>query len=86
MPCLIWLSMRLSAGLPSCIISTYGKICIGIRDSSSFLFRLFDLVADDNAIVDTIYYLGKALNSERIDLVTFMKVYIIRTLSIFESS
>ena len=37
--------------------------------------RLFDLVADDNAIVDTIYYLGKALNSERIDLVTFMKVY-----------
>lgn len=35
---------------------------------------MFDLVADDNAIVDTIYYLGKALNSERIDLVTFMKV------------
>ncbi|KAJ8657386.1 hypothetical protein O0I10_006941 [Lichtheimia ornata] len=36
--------------------------------------QLFDLVADDNAIVDTIYYLGKALNSERIDLVTFMKL------------
>ncbi|KAI9263185.1 UEV domain-containing protein [Phascolomyces articulosus] len=35
--------------------------------------QLFDLVADDNAIVDTIYYLGKALNTERIDLVTFMK-------------
>ncbi|KAI8076831.1 Vps23 core domain-containing protein [Halteromyces radiatus] len=35
--------------------------------------QLFDLVADDNAIVDTIYYLGKALNTERIDLSTFMK-------------
>ncbi|KAI7851672.1 UEV domain-containing protein [Circinella umbellata] len=35
--------------------------------------QLFDLVADDNAIVDTIYYLGKALNTERIDLMTFMK-------------
>ncbi|KAI8147985.1 UEV domain-containing protein [Fennellomyces sp. T-0311] len=35
--------------------------------------QLFDLVADDNAIVDTIYYLGKALNSERIDLTTFVK-------------
>ncbi|KAI9315381.1 UEV domain-containing protein [Dichotomocladium elegans] len=35
--------------------------------------QLFDLVADDNAIVDTIYYLGKALNSERIDIATFIK-------------
>lgn len=36
--------------------------------------RLFDLVAEDNAIVDTIYYLSRALNSEVIDLATFMKV------------
>ncbi|CAO3653115.1 unnamed protein product [Cunninghamella echinulata] len=35
--------------------------------------QMFDLVADDNAIVDTIYYLGKALNTECIDLSTFMK-------------
>ncbi|KAI9475969.1 MAG: UEV domain-containing protein [Benjaminiella poitrasii] len=35
--------------------------------------QLFELVADDNAISDTVYFLAKALNSERIDLVTFMK-------------
>ncbi|KAI9007906.1 UEV domain-containing protein [Phycomyces nitens] len=35
--------------------------------------QMFDLVADDNAIVDTIYYLSKALNTECIDLGTFMK-------------
>jgi ESCRT-I complex subunit TSG101 len=32
-------------------------------------------VADDNAISDTMYFLAKALNSERIDLAVFMKVY-----------
>jgi hypothetical protein len=31
-------------------------------------------VADDNAISDTMYFLAKALNSERIDLAVFMKV------------
>jgi ESCRT-I complex subunit TSG101 len=35
---------------------------------------LFELVADDNAISDTVYFLARALNSERIDLATFMKV------------
>ncbi|KAF7732495.1 hypothetical protein EC973_003241 [Apophysomyces ossiformis] len=35
--------------------------------------QMFELVADDNAIVDTIYYLAEALSSERIDLATFMK-------------
>ncbi|CAO3661339.1 unnamed protein product [Rhizopus stolonifer] len=35
--------------------------------------QLFELVADENAISDTIYLLAKALNSERIDLSTFMK-------------
>ncbi|CAM0137856.1 unnamed protein product [Umbelopsis sp. WA50703] len=35
--------------------------------------QLFDLVAEDNAIVDTIYYLSRALNTEVIDLATFMK-------------
>lgn len=32
------------------------------------------MVAEDNAISDTVYFLSKALNSERIDLATFMKV------------
>jgi len=36
--------------------------------------RLLDLVAEDNAIEDTIYHLGRALNSERIDLASFLKV------------
>lgn len=36
--------------------------------------RIFELVADDNAISDTVYFLAKALNSERIDLTQFMKV------------
>ncbi|KAG2172955.1 hypothetical protein INT44_004696 [Umbelopsis vinacea] len=36
--------------------------------------QLFDLVAEDNAVVDTIYYLSRALNSEVIDLATFMKL------------
>jgi hypothetical protein len=35
---------------------------------------MFELVADDNAISDTVYFLAKALNSERIDLATFLKV------------
>ncbi|CAO3608256.1 unnamed protein product [Mucor hiemalis] len=35
--------------------------------------QLFELVGDDNAIADTVYFLAKALNSERIDLATFMK-------------
>jgi len=41
--------------------------------------QLFDLVAEDNAIEDATYYLGKALNSERIDLNSYMKN--IRTLA-----
>ncbi|CAG8707955.1 19074_t:CDS:2 [Dentiscutata erythropus] len=41
--------------------------------------QLFELVAEDNAIEDTIYYLGKALSTERIDLNTYMKN--IRTLA-----
>ena len=39
-----------------------------------FFCRMFELVGDDNAISDTVYFLAKALNSERIDLATFMKV------------
>ncbi|CBQ73215.1 related to Tumor susceptibility gene 101 protein [Sporisorium reilianum SRZ2] len=35
--------------------------------------QLVDLVAEDNAIEDTLYHLGRALNAERIDLERFLK-------------
>lgn len=35
--------------------------------------QLVDLVAEDNAIEDTLYHLGRALNAERIDLASFLK-------------
>lgn len=35
--------------------------------------QLVDLVAEDNAIEDTLYHLGRALNAERLDLERFMK-------------
>jgi ESCRT-I complex subunit TSG101 len=41
---------------------------------------LFELVADDHAIDDTIYILGKALNAGKLDIVAFMKVT--RTLAV----
>ena len=37
-------------------------------------FRLVNLVAEDNAIEDTMYYLHRALNSGRIDLERFLRV------------
>jgi hypothetical protein len=36
--------------------------------------RLIDLVAEDNAIEDTIYHICRALDAERIDLDRFLKV------------
>jgi ESCRT-I complex subunit TSG101 len=36
--------------------------------------RLIDLVAEDNAIEDTIYHLHRALNAGRIDLDRFLRV------------
>ena len=36
--------------------------------------RLINLVADDNAIEDTIYHLHRALNTGRIDLERFLRV------------
>lgn len=41
---------------------------------ADLLFRLIDLVAEDNAIEDTIYHLARALDAERIDLDRFLKV------------
>jgi hypothetical protein len=38
------------------------------------LDRLINLVAEDNAIEDTIYHLHRALNTGRIDLERFLRV------------
>jgi hypothetical protein len=38
------------------------------------MHRLIDLVAEDNAIEDTIYHMTRALDNERIDLDRYMKV------------
>ena len=38
------------------------------------MFRLINLVAEDNAIEDTIYHLHRALNTGRIDLERFLRV------------
>jgi hypothetical protein len=38
--------------------------------------RLIDLVAEDNAIEDTIYHMTRALDNERIDLDRYMKVFL----------
>ena len=42
--------------------------------TAKLISRLIDLVAEDNAIEDTIYHLTRALDSERIDLDKFLKV------------
>jgi hypothetical protein len=39
--------------------------------------RLIDLVAEDNAIEDTIYHLHRALNAGRIDLDRFLRVRLV---------
>ena len=41
------------------------------RDASD---RLINLVAEDNAIEDTIYHLHRALNTGRVDLERFLRV------------
>jgi hypothetical protein len=60
---------------PSCIISEYPLSTCGA--SMGLLLtgrRLIDLVAEDNAIEDTIYHICRALDAERIDLDRFLKV------------
>jgi hypothetical protein len=39
--------------------------------------RLIDLVAEDNAIEDTIYHLHRALNADRIDIDRFLRVRVV---------
>ena len=44
--------------------------------------RLIDLVAEDNAIEDTIYHLHRALNAGRIDLDRFLRVSLLSSFAI----
>jgi Vps23 core domain len=48
--------------------------------------RLIDLVAEDNAIEDTIYHLHRALNAGRIDLDRFLRVRSVCSLCASESA
>jgi hypothetical protein len=64
--------MSLSARRQSYIISRFPvllDLCI-----LNILARLINLIADDNAIEDTIYHLHRALNVGRIDLERFLRV------------
>lgn len=47
-----------------------------MRSALTHLFRLLDLVTEDAALEDTIYHLGRGLNSDmaNIDLDRFLKV------------
>lgn len=41
-----------------------------------FLKRMFDLVAEDAAIEDTLYFLNRALEGDAIDVENFLKVLV----------
>lgn len=48
-----------------------------LRSPLTDVHRLINLVAEDNAIEDTIYHLHRALNTGRIDLERFLRVRVI---------
>ena len=58
-------------GFLLCIIS---ELISFVLVKVELMRRLIDLVAEDNAIEDTIYHITRALDSERIDLDRFLKV------------
>lgn len=62
--------MRSCAASLSCIISEL-RVC---GHEPKLTGRLIDLVAEDNAIEDTIYHMTRALDNERVDLDRFLKV------------
>lgn len=49
-----------------CIISKY-------ISRGELISRLIDLVAEDNAISDTIYHVTRALDAERLDIDRYLK-------------
>lgn len=60
-----------------CATSIVHNQCVSLFDLLCFSqphIRLINLIADDNAIEDTIYHLHRALNTGRIDLERFLRV------------
>lgn len=49
------------------------RITSELSPSALLTLRLIDLVAEDNALSDTIYHLTRALDAERIDLDRYLK-------------
>lgn len=52
----------------------WAALTAGLFGCTLFRIRLINLVAEDNAIEDTIYHLHRALNAGRIDLERFLRV------------
>lgn len=53
---------------------SFGMVSALYASHDALFCRLIELVAEDNAIEDTMYHLHKALNTGRIDLDRFIKV------------
>lgn len=64
--------MSLCVGSPLYIISKLRPtiLCMILLKR---IIRLVDLVAEDNAIEDTIYHMTRALDAERVDLDRYLK-------------
>ena len=58
----------------SCTTSTSEPFIGAYKLNSLSWHRLINLVAEDNAIEDTIYHLHRALNAGKLDLDKFLKV------------
>ena len=55
-------------------ITSASRLPLKVDGHTHTYHRLVDLVAEDNAIEDTIYHLHRALNAGRIDLDRFLRV------------
>lgn len=64
--------MSLCVGSPLYIISKL-RPTIPCMILLKRIIRLVDLVAEDNAIEDTIYHMTRALDAERVDLDRYLK-------------
>ena len=59
------------------IISSFPDGVMGVLFVMLFACRIVNMIAEDNAIEDTLYYLGEALRKKVIKLDVFLKVSII---------
>lgn len=65
--------MNLCVGSPLYIISKIRPTIPCMILLKRCIIRLVDLVAEDNAIEDTIYHMTRALDAERVDLDRYLK-------------